>query len=240
MGVESAPPPLFWRWPVNPELFRINRVKTKTMVYGLPDRLRSGTLPRIEEAVNAQEVFDSSSRIVRRFMRLEGENWDLEFDTREVSIWGSGLLDCHAVEEGVSFFLGQIRECVHCHFWADEVTVVASWPLEENPRRQKSAGQILYEKSSRLKPEHLQLLPAGDILGSGISLLGVTEDDEAMWSLEAGPVGDELVITLELTFSQPEPAGWPEDELVQVTSNIRRAYSMMEDEIKAFIDAVMP
>ncbi len=225
---------------MNLDLFAIDGVMLKATVIGLQDRLRPGELPRIEESLNAQEVFDSSSRIPRRLLRLEGENWDLELDTREVTIWGTGFLDCHAVEENMSFFLGQIRENVHCHFWGGEVTVRARWPLEPNPRRQKSVGRLLYEKSSRLKDTHLDLLPGGTI-GAGISLLGITDDDDAaLWHVQAGPVDDALLITLEMTFAQPQPSEWPDDELEQIESHIRRACAVMDNQVKAFIDAVMP
>ncbi len=93
---------LVWRSPaVNRDLFSIRAVKTHCNVRNLPDRLERGLLPRLEDAVNAQEVFDSSSRIARRYMRLEGENWDLESDTRELTIWATGFLDARAVAEGV-------------------------------------------------------------------------------------------------------------------------------------------
>jgi hypothetical protein len=235
-----------WRSPVRKDTFGVQWVRTRAKFSGFPDRFDVGTLPKIAQALNAHEVFESSSSTERRFLSLEGENWDCQIDPSEIVVTARGFRDCHDIQEGVSFFLGELREALaedyHFHFYADNVIAAGPWPLDKvslrGAQRSMSAGSILRSRALKLTESHLQHLP-GDLLGAGVKLVGKT--DGYLWTIDAGPSRpDQLTLSADLMFLEPEPSDWPSNEIEAVTENIATAYSFLEDDLTAFVGAFMP
>src|SRR4051794_3488658 len=113
-------------------MFHVEGVTTRVVLDGVRDKFARGQIPRIEQVLNAQEVFESSSRIAQRFLKLEGDRWNMEIDPSEIVIRARGFMDCNEIQEGVSFYLAEIRSVLgHCHFWAREVYATAEWPMED-------------------------------------------------------------------------------------------------------------
>lgn len=222
--------------------YHIVGVRARIRLVGFEERFPEGFLPKLESALNAQEVFESSQSAPRRYLALDGENWAVEVEPGSLKVAGWGFRDSGSLREGVSFFLEQLREAAapfdeHIYFWASAVEATAEWTMEPKALRGRTTGQIINSKALKLKPEQIDHLP-GDVLGAGISL--VLRPEGYLYTLELGPTKpDTLRPTIELIFPEPEPSKWPTNDIEAVTENIERTYDLLENDIKAFIDAVM-
>jgi hypothetical protein len=227
---------------MTPDQYHVAMVRTRVRILGFDERFAEGFLPKLEAALNAQEVFESSQASARRYLTLDGENWNVEVQPGSFDVEAVGFRDSGDLQEGVSFFLGQLREVAqeyneHVHFWGGRVEATAQWVMDAKTRRGRTVGAVINARAMKLRPIQVDHLP-GEVLGAGITLVART--DSCVYMVELGPVGtDTLQPSVSVTFPEPEPSDWPENDIEAVTQNIQSAYDLLENDVKAFIDAVM-